>query len=123
MYFTEADLATDPIPAGRYIATVEATRHTRSRRGNPMVVVRIRIPELDRALHDYFVTGGASDAAVNLSRRRLATLCAACGFQPEPGAYFDLKSLHQQPVSVDIVVDAGETGPWNRVTRYSAAEL
>ncbi len=122
MYFSEEDLLNDPIPPGRYPATVEATRHTKSRRGNPMILVRLHVAELDRALHDYFVTGGPSPQAVSVSRRRLVALCYACGCEPRPGEFFDLAMLHHQHVLIDVVTEPGENGPWNRIVRYLQAD-
>jgi hypothetical protein len=116
--FAQEDLSARPVPAGRYAARILAVRETRSRRGNPMVTVTLALQDCKRELVDYFVTGGVSPSALAVSRRRLATLCRACGIEPKPDEDLDLRLLRDRFVEAEVIVEAGETGPWNRVARY-----
>lgn len=121
MRFQQADLFDGPIPPGTYRATVESIREARSRNGNPMVVVSLRVDHewaTRREAIDYLVTAGAGPEVTTPARRRLASLCRSCGFDPRPNEDFDLACLTQRAVEIDLTVEAGTRGPWNRVLAY-----
>jgi hypothetical protein len=109
---------------GYHEAEVAAVRQSRSQGGNDVVQVTFRLvggpPSCDR-LSDYFVIAGSSLQAVSVSRRRLVSLCRACGLFPGHDSEVRLNELVGLPLGVHIVHEPYDGQPRARITGYRQA--
>lgn len=81
---------------GDYRAVVLSVRERTSERGNTTIQVVYEVVDVDPAwdrVSEYFVLSGPNPRALAISRRRLLSLCQACGLTPRKGEPTHLGAL------------------------------
>lgn len=115
----------DQLPEeGFHPAVVFAVRCRVSENDNPLVQVTYQLldapPDRDR-LVDHFIITGANARAVSVGRRRLITLCRACGVEPQEGEDLSLQALVGAELEIRIAHDTYQGTPRARVRAYRSA--
>ena len=81
---------------GDYAAFVHSVKQRTSERGNATIQVVYEVLDVDPAwdrVSEYFVVSSPNSRALAISRRRLLSLCRACGLSPREGDEVNLAQL------------------------------
>lgn len=90
---------------GDYPAFVFSVKEHTSERGNSTIQVVYEVPDVDPAwdrLSEYFVVSCPNNRALAISRRRLLSLCRACGLNPRQGEQVNLSQLVGRELEVRL---------------------
>jgi hypothetical protein len=115
----------DPLPdEGFHPAVVCDVRCRVSENHNPVVQVTYQLgdtpPDRDR-LVDHFIVSGGNLRAIAVGRRRLLSLCRACGIEPQEGEELSLQALLGAALEVRVVHDTYQDSRRARVRAYRSA--
>lgn len=104
--FDDSDIDAVIPEEGDYRAFVHSVRQRTSQQGNSTIQVVYEVLDVDPAwdrVSEYFVIAGSNRRALAISRRRLHSLCRACGLDPGEGDEVNLAHL----VGIEIEVRIG----------------
>jgi hypothetical protein len=106
---------------GLHTGAILSARPRLSERGNPTLQVVYQLddvePTCDRVA-EYFVLAGASPQALRIARRRLLTLCRACGLDLHENDELDLARLVGSRLQIRIGHETYEGQTRIRVLGY-----
>jgi hypothetical protein len=106
---------------GYHPCVIHTARPRVSERGNPTVQVVYELDDADPScdrVTEYFIVAGATPQALRIGRRRLLTLCRACGLDPKQGDELKLAELVGRELQIRIGHDTYEGQPRVRVLGY-----
>ena len=106
---------------GFHSCSIHAARPRTSERGNATIQLIYELhdvdPGCDRVI-EYFVIAGATPQALRIGRRRLLTLCRACGLDPKDGDELRLADLVGRELQIRIGHETYDGKPRVRVLGY-----
>ena len=113
---------TEALPEqGYHSCVIHAARPRVSERGNSTILIVYELRDVDPACDrviEYFVVAGATPQALRIGRRRLLTLCRACGLEPREGDELQLATLVGRELQIRLGHDTYDGKPRVRVLGY-----
>lgn len=112
----------EPLPAGEYTVLVKDTEVKETSTGGEMLKITLEVQEPEeyagRYIWDNLNLVNASEKAVEIAQRQLASICKACGIEEIE----DSQELHGIPMlaKVKVTPEQGGYGPGNAVTGYKS---
>lgn len=106
---------------GYHTCTIHSARPRTSQRGNGTIQLVYALDDVDPScdrVSEYVVVGGASAQALRIARRRLLSLCRACGLDLREGDELNLSDLVGHELQIRIGHDTYEGKPRVRVLGY-----
>ena len=115
---------TEALPEeGYHSCAIHAARPRVSERGNSTIQIVYELDDADPSsdrVTEYFVVAGATPQALRIGRRRLLSLCRACGLDPKEGDELKLADLVGRELQIRIGHDSYHGKPCVRVLGYRA---
>src|SRR5438093_6553990 len=113
---------TEALPEeGYHTCTIHSARPRTSQRGNGTIQVVYQLDDVDPTcdrVTEYFVVVASNIQALRIGRRRLLSLCRACGLDPREGDELNLADLVGRELQIRIGHDTYDGKPCVRVLGY-----